>query len=216
MLDMSRKYLKIKGDGPIAFEQDGKLYNNMHDQIDATGKVLEKAPPEHMNGVDHAPAPGTNGASPPAKDGDGPTAEELLEEAAGEAKRPFLSWKADAKKILGDKCPGTKADILKALEASLEAVKPAPKQQAAGAPEPTPAPTDGKQNKPKGPARLPDGHPDRQTLYLWGSGQKKMLFGKVRQMMREGYNRVFHNERDALNFLVDEGVVPAAEAMNIQ
>jgi hypothetical protein len=171
-------------DNGVAYVQNGRPYNASFQELDDDGKVIAAAPvpakPNSAAEVKLSPA-------------------EVLMQADS---IPFLAFKAKAKLILGDACPGSKADIICALE-RVSGVRPAP--------EPLPAP---KVNQSE-PVKLTGGL--EVDLLAWGrkTDPKHYLFGDVTKAFRLKYNKQIDNERDGINFLIDEGAIPAAEARNV-
>lgn len=196
-------------DRPAFYEQDGRLFD-AHDREIIPGQRLPAEPepePAKSNGNGHA---ATHAETPPLS----PT--ELIGRAGD---MPWAAFHREAKRVLGADCPTSKKAIIEALGAAMDAYearqakraslhkgmswdgltggKQAAVEAEVEAPKAAPAPTKG-----TGPVDLP----------AWGRGQKEYLFGEVQKAIRVAYHRQITERRDAVEFLVDQGVLTAAQA----
>jgi hypothetical protein len=199
-LDKSKKYAKVCGEDTkgVAWKQAGRLFNAQFQEVNGAGEL--------MNGESADMEP----AAVPAKK-ERPALDTIPALLKAKDSTPFMAWKKAAGAFL-DPCPGTKADIVAHLEAKAIAtgtVTIAPVEPAA---RPEDAPT-------VEALKVREAAPDeiRDKLNAWGDKRisQKLLFGDVQKMIRVKYNKVINNERDAINFLIDSGVVPAEWARNV-
>jgi hypothetical protein len=212
------KFAQVVGDDTrgVAYKQNGRLFNHEFQEVNDKGELI--------NGKAEAPidaAPAKVKAEPKP---DALTPTELLKV---KDLLPFKSFKKQAGAFLTD-VPNLKADIVARLELLVSPVtapipvevgKPVPgmgavpaKLDAAGNPIPPELPTLAEvKAKEKAPDEL------RDKLHAWADKRinQKMLFGDVVKALRTKFNKVVHNERDAMNFLIDEGVVQAEFARNV-
>lgn len=177
----------------IFFEQNGRYYTKDHSEVDQDGKPVENGKTESV--LDPKPHSVKNGA-----DGEPliPISD-LLERL----NMPFMAFKKAARAHLGDKTPALKADIVTALkEKAATAKEPPPPSK--GAPAPSQASAKGKVAS------------NGVDIVAWVDKRigKQYLMGDVYKAIKELHNKVVGNERDAVNFLIDEGVVPAEFARN--
>ena len=174
----------------VAWKQGDSYYNNDFQEVDeVTGKPVAgavKTPPPPP-----AEAKGKKAAAPKSFD----TVEELLA-----AKVPFFIFKSQAAKFLGDDpVPSLKDDIVGALKAKagINEVPAAPVAQAAA------------------PAADDDANVAKLRSWVDKRIAQKYLFGDIQKAIREKYAKSVHNERDAVNFLVDDAkLVEAQYAIN--
>lgn len=127
------------------------------------------------------------------EDGTVPTS--VAELAAQVDTMSWPKWSAAVKNVLGPACPRGKAAMLGALQ---EAIKEHGERQSnRTAKTAAPAPTNGKSGI---------------DLAAWARGQKDYISGEVFKAMRTAYNVQFSERRDAVDFLISEGVIEAAQA----
>jgi hypothetical protein len=178
-------------DNGKAYKQNGHFYNLQFDEVDDNGKVL--APASKPQKAPKAPAAGQAPIEVASI-----SVAELLKQANS---MPFLKWKSEAKKILGDSCPGSKPDIITALEHKIGVKEPQIERAPA---------VDHRAS-----AKLPNGV--EIDLVAWASKDRptKYLFGDVQKAFRIKYSKQIDNERDGINFLIDEGAVQAGDARNV-
>jgi hypothetical protein len=108
---------------------------------------------------------------------------------------PWNQFAAEAKKILGPECPRGKQAITVALEQAIEAYEKRKTSRSSGS---QPAPGS-----------------DSNTgvdLAAWARGQTDYIFSEVAKELRSKYNVRLTERRDAVDFLVAEGVITAKEA----
>jgi len=206
-LDRSRHFGKISPpyhredfDRPAFYEQDG-IFFDQHDREIIPGQPLQQIVP-------HEPGQVT-------KDEDEKPAEqqmtpgELLRRAD---TRPWAHFRKEARRILGPSCPASKEEIKVALQnaiAEYQARMEARRTRAAN-----PAP----QQPVQRPAQQPSAPAVQQAgstgvdLAAWARGQREYLFGDIRKAFREQYHKVVTERRDALDFLIEQGVITAEEA----
>ena len=206
-LDRSRDFGKITPawqpddcDRPAFYEQDNRLYD-AHDRLIEPGKPLPvQVVPEVTSEGDRAKGP----AMSPA---------ELIRQAD---TLPWPQFHKGAKAILGKLCPPGKPAIVLALQEALTAYEARVAKRSSGAakgmtwdgmvggpgepPTAEPAP---------GPVAKANGGVD---LAAWGRGQKDYLFGEVQKAIRTTLHRQVTERRDAVDFLIEAGVIQAAEA----
>lgn len=187
-LDRSKPFGKIAGD---MFIPDGCDRPAHYEQagmfFDAHDRVIE---------------PGKSASIVPTEDDDDDvvdapemTVAQLLQQA------DMLHWrkfKAHAAKVLGAECPASKSAIIEKLhEVQKEFdARLAQKKKAAPAPVVVAATVAGK----------------GVDLAAWARGQKEYLFGDIRKAIKAQYGRNVQERDDAVEFLVEQGVVYAEHA----
>lgn len=181
-------------DRPAHYEQDGKLFD-AHDRWIEPGKPLVVAKTAAPR-VDVAAAVEAIPAS------------RLLEQADTMA---WSKFRLQAKKILGETCPGDKEGIKAALAAGIAFVqareeKRAPPAQADQAGLSWDSITGG--NEASAAAVAPGG----VDLKAWATGQREYLFGEVQKAIRKTYNKQITERVDAVTFLIEQGIVTADQA----
>jgi hypothetical protein len=170
-----------------------------YEQADADGKTLRYYDSEGLE-VDFKTGerlekPVEVEADVQMKEGDwADAARELLRKADS---MQFMQFAIKAAALLGgDNPPSNKKDIVAALQSRLDAMagpaKPAAKKAAKVAED--------------------DGAVD---LAAWARGEKKALFDDVAKAIRESYARDVSTVPDALDLLIEEGVVSDDEAMKV-
>lgn len=197
---ISPPYLDEAFDRPAYYEQDGKLFD-AHDRLIEPGKPIEEEPTvaEEAKGAAAEMSPSA-----------------LLANASA---MPWAAFRKRAREILGDTCPAGKAEMVVALQAAIQHYEARQKKRSG----PKVAEPDQKSagltwNGLTGeePAETlsakPAAKPGEIDLAAWGRGQKEYLFGDVRKAIRSKYSTSVTERRDAVNLLVDEKVISAAEA----
>lgn len=216
-------------DRPAFYEQDGKFYDQ-HDRLIERGKplrpiaqapaapveaptpqvqvpmpptVVEEPTPTQRDPLDHD-GNGHKGGSLPASDlADTLTAADLL---ANAAHIPWPTFRKAAQRILGSSCPASKKAILDELKKAAEGVDDFADVQARNArPRPAAVP-----KQPAGPVTIKGGV--TVDLAAWGRGQKDYLWSEVQKAIRQQYHKQVTERRDALDFLIEEGVITADSA----
>lgn len=192
-LDRSKAYGKItppllepEFDRPAYFEQNGKLFD-AHERLIEPGQPLEE--PEQDDGI------GDDGLT------DVPDVMPATQLLADADVMPWARFRAQAKAILGDTCPADKNSIKAALR---EAIAKVQERQ-------------GKRSGPQKSAGLTwDGITGKAgngvNLVAWGQGQTEYLFGEVQKAIRTTYHKQIAERRDAVDFLIEQGVITAANA----
>lgn len=188
-------------DRPAAAFQDGKWFD-AHDREIVPGQPLSAA--MAADDVDE------NAPDQPM----GPA--ELL---AGADSIALALFQREARRILGEACPAAKHDMVRALKKVVGEFGERPRKQrlpraAPEAPDSDP-PDTGEEAKPQVPAKPAKAKAGSVDLAAWARGHKDYLFGDVRKALRQQYSVQIAgaNERmDALQFLIANGVVTAAEA----
>lgn len=181
----------------VAFEQNGRYYTAEHREVDQDGRPLAdvivvengKEPDYGLPEADK-PKNGNHDIGPVI-----PIADLLAA-----TNMPFMAFKKAARGHLGDATPALKADIITALKAKEAASQPPPKNEA-------PAPSQ---------ASKETVAPNGVDIVAWADKRigKNYLMGDVYKAIKQLHNKVVSNERDAINFLIDEGVVEAQYARN--
>lgn len=140
--------------------------------------------------------------------------EQLLRDASSMAHAEF---KKHAKAILGDTCPGGKAAILESLKKHLAVyqAKQAERQSRHKGLS-WDAMTGGAESQdgepPVAAPPVPPAAPGTIDLAAWGRGQREYLWAEVRKAIRAKYHTGVTQRRDAVNLLIDQGLIRAAEA----
>lgn len=191
-------------DRPAYYEQDGKLFDAHGFQI-----IPGKDGPKMETETSDAKAVS-----------DALTPYDLLRQAD---VMPWAAFRKRAREILGDTCPASKADIVVALQGAVQhfeerqkARKPGPK--VATGEEKSPGLTwNGLTGQEEAEAltakpAAPPSKPGEVDLAAWARGQKDYLFAEVRKGIRAKFGTVVTERDDAVNLLVDNGVITQAEA----
>ena len=166
------------------YEQDGKHY-------DAQGVLVEAGQPAPIKPV----PPASETVSTPetvSKTVSAPeihTPQSLLDSAD---TMPFQTWKKHAKKILGPECPGSKAQIIIVLGKAIAGYQD-------------------KKAKVQEPAK-PAVKKSSVDLKAWALGQREYVFGELQKAIRADHSRQVATRVDALDFLIEVGVVEASQA----
>lgn len=192
-LDRSRSYGKISGDEfipdgcdrPAKYEQDAKLFD-AHFRLIEPGVTASIVPTED-DGDDQQAAPTSI------------TVADLLRQADNMHWRTF---KKAATAVLGSECPSAKGQIIEALQAAqheFEARAGRRKTVQVGAAKVT-------TERPSGLS------PSGIDLAAWGRGQQEYLWGDVRKAIKSEFGRNVTERDDAVEFLVEQGKITAAEA----
>lgn len=219
------------------YEQDGKLFD-AHDRQIVPGVAAVHTAPEPIIAQDDEPAPAAEARQDqPAPEPETPinTAEELLAQADG---MHWSALKRQAQEIFGNaiifKRGGGKQGIIdsikNAMTAQEQGVEVAPERPVSSGltwgamtgaaedddeePEDMDADDeDAEEFEPDPPPPLPKGLPKSDVdLSAWGRGQRDYLFGEVQRTIRAQYNRQVLDRKDAVEFLIDERLIPAHEA----
>lgn len=171
-------------DRPAYYEQDGTLFD-AHDLAlaDEAPAVVEKP----------------KGEAAPAL-----SVEDLIN---GADTLAYPVFHRGAKAILGDKCPSGKRAIVAALtdakavydERKAKHAAPAPAVAAVTAPESPPRTT-------TAPSKA------GIDLAAWGRGQRDYIFTEVQKAVRTTYHAQLSERRAVVEFLIEQGVITAAEA----
>lgn len=195
-------------DRPAFYEQDGKLFD-AHDRHIEPGKPLpeDEEPPVNDSVKDTAA-----GMSPAV----------LLANAGA---MPWAAFRKRAREILGDACPAGKSDIVEALKAAIQHYEARQKRRTSGpnTSGPKVAEPDQKstgltwnnltgQEENENLTAKPVAKAGEIDLAAWGRGQKEYIFSEVRKGIRAKFSVSVTERRDAVNLLVDEKVITAAEA----
>lgn len=191
-LDRSRSYGKISGetfipdgcDRPAKYEQDGKLFD-AHFRLIEPGVTVSIVPTEDDGGEQDVPA--------------SLTVADLLRQADSMHWRTF---KKAAMAVLGPECPSAKAQVIEALQAAqqeFDARAGRRKTVQIGAAKVT-------TERPSGLS------PSGIDLAAWGRGQQEYLWGDVRKAIKAEFGRNVTERDDAVEFLVEQGKITAAEA----
>jgi hypothetical protein len=192
-LNRSRPFGKIAGDvfipdgcdRPALYEQDGRFFD-AHDRLIVVGETASIVPSSDDDEVDGEAAPTM-------------TVADLLRQADTMHWRTF---KVAAGKVLGAECPATKATIIEALQA----VQKEFDARAA------------RRGKDRGTVAAPGRQPQSGLaasgvdLAAWGRGQRDYLWGEVRKAMKTEFGRAVTERDDAVDFLIQQGVITAGEA----
>ena len=193
-LDRSKPFGKISPalleddfDRPAYFEQDGKLYD-AHDRLNEPDKPIEGAPGAIETSEDDG-----------AGDAAVMPASQLLADAD---VMPWARFRAQAKAILGATCPGDKNSIKAALREAIAKVQERSVKRSHSTPGMTwDAATGGKEQAKGG-----------VNLAAWGQGQTEYLFGDIQKALRTTFAKQVSERRDAVDFLIEQGVITATNA----
>ncbi len=205
---ISPPYQEENFDRPAYYEQDSRFYD-AHDRLIEPGKPVE-AQDDTQGAAERDAAEGLSPA-------------ELVHQAD---VIPWGAFRKRAKEILGDTCPASKSEMLTALRAAIqhyEARKQARRSKPAPAAEPAKssgltwngltgqdegdAELTAKPQAPQAPAK--SGEVD---LAAWARGQNEYIFGEIRKSIRSKYSTSVTERRDAIDLLIAEKVITAAEA----
>ncbi len=111
-----------------------------------------------------------------------------------------VELRKEAKIVLGDDAPKKAADIIEALQLAVAA------QSSLGE---TPEPSQTSEGLTwSGLA----GGDDGIDLLAWGRGQKEYLWSEVQQEIRKEHHKQVSERRDAVDFLIEMGLLKSAEA----
>lgn len=149
--------------------------------------------------LDHDRDGEKGGSVPASPDADQLSAMDLLENP----KIPWATFRKAAMRILGDNCPASKQAIIKELEA---AVKGFEEHQARR--RTTAAQAKAQADKPADPAD----NSGSIDLAAWGRGQRNYLWTEVQREIRTKYSKQVTERRDAVDFLIEEGLITAESA----
>lgn len=204
-------------DRPAFYEQDGVFFDQ-HDREIVPGQPLPQIVP-------HAPRPLTKQDEPERHpldhDGDGRPGGSLpagpvdpamspAELLASADTLPWPQFRKQAKAIFGPDCPANKDAIKIALEEAIAgygASQQRRAERAAAQPqEPQAAPT------PPPAAPVPQGKGTGIDLAAWGRGKTEYLFGDIRKEIRSRYGKVVTERHDAVDFLIEQGLITAESA----
>lgn len=190
-------------DRPAYYEQDGKFYDAHDIQIEP-GKPLPATAPQVSKAAETVSADTEI------------TPYQLLKDAD---VMPWAAFRKHARRILGDTCPASKSDMLIALQEAVQHYEerqqkrktPKAAEDAAKSAGLTWGGLSGEEEsltaKPQKAA--PSAGVD---LAAWARGQQEYVFGEIRKAIRTTYSASVTERRDALDLLIQEKVVTAAEA----
>ena len=139
---------------------------------------------------------------------------------ANASAMPWAAFRKRAKEILGETCPAGKAEMIVALQAAIQHYEARKQKRTAG---PKVADGDAKspgltwngltgQEEAQTLTAKPAAKPGEIDLAAWGRGQHEYLFGDVRKAIRTKFSTSVTERRDAVNLLIDDKVIAAAEA----
>lgn len=214
---ISPPYQQENFDRAAFYEQDGRFFDQ-HDREIVPGiplaeqlaKVDAAAGTESRHPLDHD-GDGRPGGSLPAGPVDSAmTPAELLRQAD---EMPWAQFRKQAKLIFGPTCPASKEDIKRALQEAIAGMQTREKvrmERALDAPAAKKA--EPPQAKPAAQAAPQDKAATGVDLAAWGRGKQEYLFGDIRKAIRAQYNRVVTERRDALDLLIEQGVITAESA----
>lgn len=201
-LDRTRPFGKIAGeifipegcDRAALYEQDGRMFD-AHDRLIEPGVTLAADPGKPK---------GTDVTVPPSGVTEVVTVADLLRQADSMHWRTF---KKAAEGVLGATCPAGKAQIIEALRAAQREFDARAERKAASRPEI--ADHDDEVGGVAPPVQQASSGVD---LSRWARGQQEYLWGDVRKAIKARYGRNVTERDDAVEFLVDQGLINAAEA----
>lgn len=184
-------------DRPAQYEQNGVFFDAKGLEI-VSGKPLADADAEIAIGAKKKPDASL------IDPGDVMSVAEL---ASAVGSMPFFAWKKEVKKVLGDSCPNTKAEMLEALKKA-GAAHEMRQTRHKGV---SWVSVTGEENKPESVTPAPAA-PEGVDLAAWARGEREYLFGAVQKAIRALYHRQVTETRDAIDVLIEEGVIDAARA----
>lgn len=185
-------------DRPARFEQSNRLF-------DQNGYEIIRGQPGPT--ADEIAAEHEQAKSAETSDPDTVTAGQLIALAS---TMPFMRFRSLARDLLGPRCPTTKDGIVKVLgevPATTQLHKQSAGDPANGDPD-DPAQT----GEPPAAASVLTPTSAAINLAAWGRGQIDYRFADVRDAIRRHYNRVVTEVPDAVEALIDVGLVPPMEA----
>ncbi len=185
--------------GTITPPLNGAVFQQNDEYYDALGHRLAK---------DESGLPIAVALDPEEIDPDTlPTAHELL---INKDKMPFFKWKGHAKRILGPESPGNKDGLVEMLKSVRNnqvgmhrAPDPAVENQTATEAEISKQDLDPAQN----------GDVD---IVGWAKGEKQYLMAQITKVIRARFHIQCTTMRDAIDFLIQQGVVTGEEAMQVE
>lgn len=182
----------------VFYEQNGRYYTKDHQEVDQDGRPIEV---ENGKSEDY-------GLPEPEQIKNGDAGEGImipLDDLLEKVNMPFMAFKKAARAHLGDATPALKADIIAALKVKAAAAQKVPPPPPNGAPAPSKASTTKETVASNG-----------VDIVAWVDKRiaKQYLMGDVYKAIKLLYNKVVSNERDAVNFLIDEGVIAPEFARN--
>jgi hypothetical protein len=180
-------------DRPAHYEQGGALFDSYDREI-----------------IPGQPAPALPAAAAPVEE-ETPllSPRELIAQADS---MPWSAWQKSAALVLGEQIPAGKSAILQALQtvsAEFDRKRARKTPPAAPKAEASPA-SDSHAPAPAKPATRSE--TVSVDLKAWAQGGAEYLFKDVRQAIRTQYNRGVTERRDAVEFLIEQKVLTAAEA----
>ena len=208
-------------DRPAHYDQAGHLFD-AHGREIVPGQPLVEESRRVVPASEVLPP-----LAPPPTNGETAATEASMTPAQVLAQADSLSFailRKEAKRILGPTCPGNKIGIKAALEAAIAAYQEKQTKRYSGAKGMTWAglagQTPAEEEAPDEPAQPapPAAQPPANgalDLAAWGRGQREYLFAEVRKAIRAKYNRTIfgeHERREAVYFLVDQGLIRASDA----
>lgn len=195
-LNRSQSYGKISPpyqpdefDRPAYYEQAGKMFD-AHGRLIVPGVAL--AEPEAMTQDD---------------DGDDAAPVDVVALYEGADTMPWPVFRKKAREVLGETCPSDKAGIKVALGTAIEKFNERKAKKAADLPETKAAGLTF--SSLTGDAEHTVG---TVNLRAWGAGRQQYIFGEVAKAIRTKYHKQVSERRDAVDFLIEQGVVTKAEA----
>lgn len=214
-------------DREVHYEQDGAMFDQFGRQV-VPGRRLES----HPNPISQAAAHREREQGPVSYD-DGLSEQTIVREP-GDANAPMtvgtllelsatMPWSGflkQAKQVLGPECPTSKEAIVDALHAAVKKHAERATKKPSGKTDPARtivmAAESGKfQSKPGVPSAPLAAQKGKVDLAAWARGQKEYLWPDVQKAIRIEHNRMISGpeaRKDAVDFIVDAGLVPIAEA----
>ena len=196
-LNRSQSYGKISPpyqpdefDRPAYYEQAGKMFD-AHGRLIVPGVALAE------------PAADAGDNDPGGNDG----AIDVVALYEGADSMPWPVFRKKAREVLGETCPSDKAGIKVALGTAIEKFNERKAKKAADLPETKSAGLTF--SSLTGDAEHTVG---TVNLRAWGAGRQQYIFGEVAKAIRTKYHKQVSERRDAVDFLIEQGVVTKAEA----
>lgn len=107
---------------------------------------------------------------------------------------PWAQFKAEARRVLGPDCPGGKAAIVAALKSAIIKFE------------------EHREKKSDASAPADNAGAVGVDLASWARGRREYLFQDIQKELRTRYHKQVSERLDAVDFLIQEGVITAAEA----
>ncbi len=211
-LNTSRPYGKItppwddhQFSSPAYYEQDGRYYDAHYQELipggnpkPAPSAPVRAAPPAPV--VERQPAGATSKPEPERID------VSLL--VAQADTMPWAKFRSQARKVLGPTCPPDKEGMKAALQRALEAVHEREERRTPGKAQVEAVVAEVANAPAAAPASV------GVDLAAWGMGQKEYLFGEVQKAIRTQFAKQVTERRDAVDFLIEQRIIAAANARN--